>query len=145
MAFESIISFKTIRKKNVALLSCTRTHGASRKDGTIPGILSIRLSEELLGKMGCSLDTRFDVLLDIESRQGMLKANEVGFKMITYKKETSLKVGFINFTMPEPLEYIPKDTVKHELSVASVGAGFVVFHLPTFDSLPSAEVNQVVW
>jgi hypothetical protein len=144
MAFESIIKFKTIRKQNTALLSCTRTNGAARRDGSVPGILSIRLSEELLGKMGCSLDTRFDVLLDIENRQGKLKVNEGGFKMATYKKETAPKVGFINFTMPESLAYIPKDTAKHELNIASIGEGWVIFYLPTFDS-QSAEVNQMVW
>ena len=145
MAFESIISFKTIRRQNTALLSFTRTNGAPRKDGSVPCILSIRLSEELLAKMGCSLDTRFDVLFDIENRQGMLKATEVGFKMATYKKETSLKVGFITFTAPESLEYIPKDTAKHELNIASIGDGWVVFDLPVFNSQSVSEVNQVVW
>lgn len=132
MPFESIIKFKSIRKpNNDVLLSCTRTVGPAKKDGTIPGVLSVRFSEELKKQMKCGDDVRFDVLIDQENRQAMLKVAEHGFKLSNPK--TAIKASFICFTLPKSLEYIPDWVSAYELEITDVGDGFVIFNMPVFD------------
>lgn len=136
MAFESIRKFVSVKKgrnRSNALLSLNVVSGTDPRNGEARYAISILVNHELIAHVGWNEKTRVDILVDSENQMCMLKPDSSGFALSFPNKNKDGGYegvsAYIKFKLPEPFEYIPKESDRIELTIIECN-DFIVFEMP---------------